>query len=76
MAMFTGSFVDFGWDKNEELGRQTDYSWPHIWAKFDCSVRSLAQNYSANHIHAVIGDYIGELIAVCNTLGIDPIVLS
>ncbi|HEY3412664.1 MAG TPA: fucose isomerase [Armatimonadota bacterium] len=76
MAMFTGSFVDFGWDKNEELGRQTDYSWPHIWAKFDCSVQSLAQNYSANHIHAVIGDYIGELIAVCNTLGIDPIVLS
>jgi L-fucose/D-arabinose isomerase len=76
MAMFTGSFVDMGWDKNEELGNKTNYTWPHIWAKFDCSVQSLAQNYSSNHIHAVIGDYIGELIAVCNTLGVDPIVLS
>jgi L-fucose isomerase len=76
MAIFTGSFVDYGWEKNEELGRMTDYTWPHIWAKFDCSVRTLAQNYSANHIHAAIGDYVGELIAVCNTLGVEPIVLS
>lgn len=76
MAIFTGSFVDFGWEKNEELGRQTDYTWPHVWARFDCSVQTLAKHYSSNHAHAVPGDYVGELIAICNTLGVEPLVLS
>jgi L-fucose isomerase len=76
MHMFTGSFVDLGWEKNEELGRQTDYTWPHVWAKFDCSVQELAQSYASNHIHAVPGNYIGELVAICNTLGVEPVVMS
>lgn len=76
MHMFTGSFVDLGWDANEKLGAQTDYTWPHVWATFDCSMEDLAQKYASNHIHAVPGNYLGELIALCNTLGIDPVVMS
>lgn len=76
MHMFTGSFVDLGWETNEALGRQTNYTWPHVWAKFDISLDTLAKHYSANHIHAVPGDYIAELIAFCEATGIEPIPLD
>jgi L-fucose isomerase len=76
MHMFTGSFEDYGQAKNEELGKQTDATWPHVWAKFDCSVEELAQSYASNHIHAVTGNYLGELVALCNTLGVEPVVMS
>jgi len=54
----------------------TAHTMPHVWAKFDCTMESLAKNYSSNHAHAVPGDYVGELIALCTTLGIEPVVLS
>jgi L-fucose isomerase len=76
MHMFKGSWVDFGWDKNEELGKLTTYPWPHVWAKFDIPMRVLAQQFSCNHIHAVCGDIIAELGAACEVLGIEPIVLG
>lgn len=74
--LFTGSWEDYGWEKNEELGRQTTYTWPHVWAKFDLPMKVLADNFSCNHIHAVRGDIIGEMIAACEGLGIEPILLS
>ncbi|MCA9437914.1 MAG: fucose isomerase, partial [Candidatus Omnitrophica bacterium] len=76
MHMFTGSWVDYSFKKNEELGAMTNYTWPHVWAKFDISPETLAANFSSNHIHAVIGNYIPELKASCEALGIEPIVLS
>ncbi|HIE52005.1 MAG TPA: fucose isomerase [Armatimonadetes bacterium] len=76
MHIFTGSFLRFTPEEDENLARQTTYEWPHAFAKFDCSVETLAQSYSANHIHAVVGDYLAELIAACEFLDIEPIVLS
>ncbi|MCC7491126.1 MAG: hypothetical protein IT204_02200 [Fimbriimonadaceae bacterium] len=76
MHMFTGSWVDYGFEKNEELGKMTTYPWPHVWGKFDISMRTLAQNFSCNHIHAVPGNIIAELEAACEVLGIEPILLT
>ncbi len=76
MHLFTGSWVDFGHEKTEELGQMTTYPWPHVWGKFDIPMTSLAQNFSCNHIHAVTGNIVGELEAACEALGIEPIVLT
>ena len=73
--MFTGSFVDYSFKKMEELGAETTYAWPHVWAKFDIAPETLAQNFSSNHIHSVVGNYIAELKASCEALDIEPIVL-
>jgi L-fucose isomerase len=75
MHMFTGSFVELPFKDSERLGKMTNYTWPHVWAKFDIPVETLAQNFSSNHIHAVIGNWIGELQAACEALGIDAVVL-
>ncbi|MER3413091.1 MAG: hypothetical protein C4341_02410 [Armatimonadota bacterium] len=37
---------------------------------------SLANSYASNHIHAVFGDWRAELVAACESLGIEPILLS
>jgi L-fucose isomerase len=75
MHMFTGSFVTFSDKKNHDLGKQTNATWPHVWAKFDISPETLAQNFSSNHIHAVVGNWLGELQAACEALDIDARVL-
>ncbi|MBK7496686.1 MAG: fucose isomerase [Candidatus Omnitrophica bacterium] len=75
MHAFTGSFVEFSFEKSEKLGKQTSYTWPHVWAKFDISVDTLAQHFSANHIHAVVGNCLGELQAFCEAVDIDCVVL-
>jgi hypothetical protein len=36
----------------------------------------LRDHYSSNHIHAVIGDHVAALVAACEFLGIEPVVLS
>lgn len=76
LHILTGSFVDFGREENERLAKMTTWEWPHAYAKFDCSVQELAQSYSSNHIHAVLGDYTAELIAAAEHLGVEPIVLG
>jgi L-fucose isomerase and related proteins len=76
MHIFTGSFVRFGKEKDEELARMTTWEWPHAFARFDCPMDVIAKNFSCNHIHAVLGDWVGELVAACEYLDIEPIVLS
>ncbi len=76
MHIFTGSFIELPEDQAEELAKQTTYTWPHVWAKFDVPYPVLAQRFSCNHIHACIGDWVAELVAACEYLGIEPIVLS
>jgi len=76
MHIFTGSFVKLPAARLEKLAKQTTYEWPHAFARFDISLATLRDNYSSNHIHAVIGDHVAALTAACETLGIEPIVLS
>lgn len=76
MHFFTGSFEDYGWEENERLGKMTTYEWPHSFAKFDCAPEILAANFACNHIHAIIGDWMGEAEAACRALGITPVPLS
>jgi L-fucose isomerase len=76
MHILTGAFVRFGEDVDRALASQTTPEWPHAFAVFDCDLPSLAESYASNHIHAVFGDWRAELLAACESLGIEPILLS
>ncbi len=76
MHFFTGSFVGYDWETNERLGKMTTYEWPHAWARFDCPPEALAKQFSCNHIHAILGDWMGEIQAACEVLGVETIPMS
>lgn len=76
MHFFTGRFVRFGEQVDRALAAQTTPEWPHCWAVFDCTKEELAQSYASNHIHAVFGNYLAELQAVCEALDIQPFRMS
>jgi L-fucose isomerase len=76
MHFFTGSFVRFGEEVDRTLAAETTPEWPHAWAMFDCSTADLAASYASNHIHAIFGDWRGELRTACESLGIEPVPLS
>jgi len=76
MHILTGSFVKLPKRKMEALARQTAYEWPHAFTRFDCPYQKFAAEFRCNHIHAAIGNWVPQLIAACEVLGIEPIVLS
>ncbi|MBK9120889.1 MAG: fucose isomerase [Phycisphaerales bacterium] len=76
MHIFTGSFAKLTRSMEEKLAKQTTYEWPHAFAKFDITLKTLRQNYSSNHIHAIIGNHVAALSAACELLGIEPVVLQ
>lgn len=76
MHIFTGSFVKMPHARQERLAGQTTYEWPHAFARFDMPLATLRDNYSSNHIHAVIGDHVAALVAAGEFLGIESVVLS
>jgi L-fucose/D-arabinose isomerase len=51
--------------------RASTYVWPHAFARFDAGVEEILGRHDSNHIHAVPGDHVDALRAVCRTLDID-----
>ena len=56
---------------NEAMMRQSTYEWPHAFARLHADAGDFLARFGANHIHAVPGEYVAELKAVCGLLGID-----
>ena len=75
MHIFTGSFVKLPKRQMERLAEQTTYEWPHAFARFNCSHQVFADSFRANHLHAALGDHVAELIAACEALDIEPLLL-
>ncbi len=75
MHIFSGSFETLSPEEEEELAKQTTYTWPHAFARFNCDLDRFCETFSSNHIHAAIGNYVPDLIAVCEALDIEPVVL-
>jgi len=76
MQIFTGSFVKLPHATMEKLAKQTAYTWPHAFSRFNVPYERFAKEFRCNHIHGAIGDWVAQLIAACEALGIEPIVLS
>ena len=76
MHILRGAFEEFDADTTERLARQSTFEWPHAFARFTASAPEFLSRFSANHIHAVPGDYTAELLAVCDFLDIDADVIG
>jgi L-fucose isomerase len=76
MAIIRGEIVRFADKKNRAMMEATQIEWPHCFVKLECSAEAFLQNYAANHIHAVYGDYVEELRHVCRNLDIEPVVFA
>lgn len=71
LHLLRGELVSFGEAVDEELARQSTYTWPHAFAKFRARGDEFLRRFGANHIHAVPSDYAEELRIVCRMLDID-----
>jgi L-fucose isomerase len=76
MHILRGSFEEFDEPTNARLARQSTFEWPHAFARFTASAGEFLTRFSANHIHAVPGDYTRELLATCEFLDIDADVIG
>lgn len=76
MHVLRGAFEEFDAGTTERLARQSTFEWPHAFARFTASAPEFLSRFSANHIHAVPGDYTAELLAVCDFLDIDADVIG
>ncbi|HEY0753768.1 MAG TPA: L-fucose/L-arabinose isomerase family protein [Ktedonobacteraceae bacterium] len=71
MHVLRGTFEQFDDELNEQLMRQSDYSWPHAFARFDAPYEEFLGRYGSNHIHAIPGNYVEELRVMTKLLDID-----
>jgi L-fucose isomerase len=71
MHILRGDFEEFDEATTERLARQSTFEWPHAFARFTASAEEFLTRFSANHIHAVPGDYTAELQSVCKYLDVD-----
>ncbi len=71
MHVLRGAFEQFDAQTNERLMRASTYEWPHAFARLDAPAEELLSRYGSNHIHAIPGDRVAELRAVCRYLDVD-----
>jgi L-fucose isomerase len=68
MTIFTGETEEYPIEKLDE----TCPAWPHLFVKLSVSADELIPNLGSNHIHAVAGDFVAELLKFCDLKGIIP----
>jgi L-fucose isomerase len=74
MAILPGELVRFDDEANARYMRETTWEWPHAFARFDAAPETVLDSYASNHVHAVYGDHVAELVAVCRALDVVPVV--
>lgn len=72
MTLIPAEFVTLPEEKMEETTKE----WPHVFAKLPFEHEIFLQKFSANHCHAVYGNYIEELKMICKMMEIDVEVLG
>ncbi len=76
MHLVRASVPDIGHDVMETLAKQTTYTWPHMFVRFNCPPEMIGQHYVSNHIHGIFGDHVAALSAACERLGMEVTVLA
>jgi L-fucose isomerase len=71
MHVARGEFECYDDATNEALARQSTPQWPHAFARLEVEAQELLSTFGANHIHAVPGEHVAELRAVCRMLDIE-----
>lgn len=49
----------------------TTPEWPHAFARLHVTPEEFLATYPCNHIHGITGDWVDELLAVAQILGIE-----
>ncbi|QBD78871.1 fucose isomerase [Ktedonosporobacter rubrisoli] len=71
MHVMLGSLERYDQATNDFLMKQSDYNWPHAFARMEASVEEILGRYGSNHIHAIPGNYVEDLRIICKLLDID-----
>jgi L-fucose/D-arabinose isomerase len=71
MHVLRGAFESLDPAENERLMRASTYVWPHALTRFEAEDSEILGRYASNHVHAVPGDQVEALRAVCRYLDID-----
>ena len=72
MFITRGEAVDL--DPDDVVGAGP--GWPHAFVRLPIEPDDLVRTLQANHLHAVAGDYRGELLALCRLLEVEPVVVN
>jgi len=76
MVIVRGESLDLPREETRKLAAETDPTWPHVWAKLECSFDEFLSIFPCNHVQGVPGDRVGALVTACEIAGIEPIVLG
>ncbi|HEX6444153.1 MAG TPA: L-fucose/L-arabinose isomerase family protein [Streptosporangiales bacterium] len=71
MHVVRGAFERYDDATNEAMARQSTFEWPHAFTRLHVPADEFLGRFGANHIHAVPGEHVDELKAVCALLDID-----
>ncbi|GAB2715312.1 L-fucose/L-arabinose isomerase family protein [Nocardia thraciensis] len=71
MQVMRGEFEHYDAATNEAMMRMSTFEWPHAFARLHVDAGEFLNRFGANHIHAIPGEHVAELRAVCELLGID-----
>jgi L-fucose isomerase len=66
LLAFTGEAVP----AEEEWLEQSCAAWPHLFARIEVQPETILQELHANHVHAVAGEWLGELETFASMVGI------
>jgi len=70
LAILPGEFIELSPDEAERKAAATQVEWPHAFTRLEVRPEEFLSEYDSNHIHAVYGDWVEELIWVAKMLRI------
>ena len=70
LAILPGEFIELSPDEAERKAAATQIEWPHAFTRLEVTPEEFLSEYDSNHIHAVYGDWMEELIWVAKMLRI------
>ncbi len=71
LAIVPANFVEFSQEVMEAKAHTTDIEWPHAFARLEVSADTFLSTYPCNHIHGISGDWVNELCALAEILGVE-----
>jgi L-fucose isomerase len=70
LAILPAEFIELSKEDAERKAEEVQIDWPHAYARFEVGPEEFLSEYDSNHIHAVYGDWVDELIWVAKMLQI------
>jgi len=76
MFIVRGESLDLPAEERRRLKQMTDPTWPHVYAKLNCSFEEFKDLFPANHAQGAPGDLVRPLTYLCEMAGITPVLVG